>query len=578
MAAKAAIRRSPQASPAQDPFQAVLQGRLVAHLRREVPKPAAADTVKAKAGDGLSKGQRQILQRRLPPERLPEVAGVLLLAGFPAERLQALLADPQVQQQGLSLGELRQAWLEAQGSGARTPQGASQAKGEGFGLLTEEPLPPALAALLDLAAQSPEGVLPVPSSRRPEIAALLGEAGFSPKQVETLLTSPQVQERGLTAEMLQAAWLKSVQGHQTEPAKNSSPGAEPSVTSRADYQRLWERLRLPAEVFPDLRLALQQLGASPEALASLEEHATPQGIPVGQVWQVIKQCLMEGRAANKPMEPTAPPSGPEVEQWRQLLLQAGFSPEAVEGLLGLQPPASMAQLRERLAALAPSDSPPQGDKNPKPLYLPANLRLRSLSWESRPDPEPGLGEQKDGQETAAGRGELAAPQTLASENAAAFSTFLAPLGAPPPAAGSNTGGSPLTLSPEVRQAFWSQLEAGILANLRPGETRLNLSLDPPQLGHIELTLNLKGENLAVTAVITRPEAAHLAGAGLEQLVQALSQQGLILSQFQVRLPGGVGEPHLLVTQAGKIMEKKTPSSGDGGQLRRRGTGKVDRFA
>jgi hypothetical protein len=526
----------------------------------------------------MAEEQSRPLERRLPPERLPELAALLLLVGFPAERLQTLLADPQVQQQGLSLGELRQAWMEAR----RTSTDPAQAKSPVASPFPEEPLPPALTALLDLMEQSPDGVLTVPSPRRPEIAALLGEAGFSSKQVETLLTSPHVQERGLTADMLLGAWMKLGPGPQSRRTENSFGGAEGPLTSRADYQRVWDRLSLPVEALPDLRLALQQLGASPEALALLEEHATPQGLPLGQVWQVIKQCLVENQAADggsaKPADLNSPPSGPELEQWRQLLLRAGFSPEAVKALWGGQSPETVAQLRERLAAIAPSLSRPQGDNTPKPLYQPANLRLRSLSWESPPDQEQGLSEQKSGQEMQAGKSEFSHPHPQTSENPGTFSTLLTPPLATAIASGFKGGVGSLRLGPEARQVFWSQLQAGILENLQPGDTRLSISLSPPELGRVELTLGLKGEDLMVTALVNRPEVAHLASIGVEQLAQALSQHGIVLSQFQVRLPEGVGEANPLVAQAGKILEKKTQSSGGEDSGRRRGTGKVDRFA
>jgi hypothetical protein len=358
------------------------------------------------------------------------------------------------------------------------------------------------------------------------------------------------------------------------------------VTSRADYQRLWERLRLPAEALPDLRLALQQLGASPEALAGLEEHATPQGIPVGQVWRVVKQCLKEGQAASLPdsaapsekqVELSTPPSGEEVKQWRQLLLQTGFSPEVVDGLLGIQPPASEAELRARLAALAPSTPPPNTQEAPKPLYLPENLRLRSLWWENRTGPEAGFGEPEGGQTHASDTGKSWLPQNLAAGNQGSFPSFLTSLAAAPFATDTGVGGSASgPMSPEVRQAFWSQLEAGILGNLQPGESRLNLVLDPPHLGQIELVLNLKGGDLAVTALITRPEVAHLAGAGVEQLVQALSQHGLILSQFQVRVREGGPDPVSLLAAEQKMMGKKEQDSRNGEPARRK-AGRVDRF-
>jgi hypothetical protein len=97
------------------------------------------------------------------------------------------------------------------------------------------------------------------------------------------------------------------------------------------------------------------------------------------------------------------------------------------------------------------------------------------------------------------------------------------------------------------------------------------------LGQIELLLNLKGEDLAVTAMISRPDVAYLAGAGVEQLVQALSQHGLVLSQFHVQLqagpPGSLGFSALKGGTGGK----KEGVTVSGETFRRRRTEGVDRF-
>jgi len=524
---------------------------------------------------------------RLPPERFPEISAALLQAGFPPEGLQALLADPQVQEQGLSLADLRRAWQEALATASSTSPMAGAQPQQISKVLPGEPLPPALASLVDLIKQSPGGVLPVPASRQPEIAALLSEAGFSPAQAEALLGSPRVQEHGLTAHMIQAAWNRATQNFPEKGETASQPETMWQVTSRADYQRLWERLCLPTKALPDVRLALQQLGASPEALAGLEEQVTPQGIPIGQVWQIIKQCLKDGQAAitqdaatlsGRQAALSPPPSGQEVEQWRQLLLQTGFSPDVVDGLLGMQSPDSAGELRARLAALAPPTETPKTQEAPKPLYLPESLRLRSLWWENRTGSEAGLGERQENQTDLSHFGTSWSPPTLAAENQEAFASWLAPLAASSSAPGEVLGGSGLgPLSPEVRQAFWSQLEAGILGNLKPGESRLNLMLNPPYLGQIELRLNLKGDSLAITAMITRPEVAHLASAGVEQLVQALSQHSLMLSQFQVHVQEGWPHATNLLTAAQKTAGKKEQESGGGESTRRPRARGVDRF-
>lgn len=586
---KSAAFRSTPAFPAQDLFQAVLQGRLVMHLQRKdnlpaglqprggLPFPPRGGGRAAPTGDFTARrpdksGTRLAgpAERRLPPERLPEVAALLLQAGFPWERLQALFSDPKVQELGLSLKDLQQAWSDGLADESKTGQVL-----DGF--------PPSLAGLLCLVEQSPGGVLPVPPSRQPDLAALLGEAGFSLMQVESLLTSPQVQEQGLTVDALRKAWVRGVEGSPAEARQSPTPTDAGQVTAQAGYQRLWERLRLPLEAMPDLRLALQQLGANPDALASLEEHLTPQGLPVGQVWRVIKECLNQPQAdasTGVPVDSAASPSVEELAQWRQLLQQAGFRPEAVDALLGLQPPASASELKARLAALAPAAPPPESREDPKPVYLPEDLRLRSLWWRNQGRPEPDFGRPGDGRDRNPKTGDHFLPPDPGPDRPEAYSNLTASVPAASflPNAGAE-GRYFWPLTPEVRQAFWSQVEAGILGHLRPGESRLSLALDPPQLGQIELLINLKGEELAVTALISRPEVANLAGTGVEQLAQALSQHGLLLSQFRVQTPEslpGLLQPFSAGVSPGSKKEGLA-ANGDSPQ-RRRTAHRVDRFA
>jgi hypothetical protein len=596
MAAKPALLRPAQTFTAPDPFKAVLQGRLVSHLQRSAKSPPPAEMPRVKklpaaeprrGADPLAEsrisrrfrhsrgGQPGEQSRRLPPERLPEAAGLLLLAGVPPERVQELLSDPKVQEQGLSLADFRQVLAGLPGAEHHPTGGTNRAHGPGAAL--DKLMPPALSALLELIENSPDEVLPLPPSRQPEIAAHLRGAGLSPAAVEALLTSPRVLDQGLTATEVRAAWLKTVLGEDKAPPEGWQ------VSAPAHYQALGERLHLPLEALPDLRLALLHLGVSPEALAGLEESATPQGLPLGRVWQLLKAGLHQAQAApeaganpGRQVMLDAPPAAQEVEQWRQLLLQSGFSPEAVTVLLGSQTPASVAELRARLAGLAPSAAPPETQDAPKPLYLPEDLRLRSLWWENRSAPEPGFGEGERGPT----QGSAGQPWThnFTPESRGEFSAWLNALAAPTVAPGPGLGGGPLgPLSPEMRQAVWSQLEAGILGNLKPGESRFDLVLEPPHLGRVELTLNLKGEHLAVTAMLTRPEVAHLAGAGVEQLVQALAQQGLILSQFQVQVREGRPDNPGFPGQEARAMGRKEPASGDGEAARRRRTGRVDRF-
>ncbi len=605
MPAKPAGLRPFRALAPQDSFMAVLQGRLVTHLKRQSP---------AFPGSGQQETGTPLVFRRQQTSGRP--AGISpfgqigkgghkqvnsLKPSLSPEGFRVGLSEPHAWNQEFGLEGLPCAWPEAQKAESPVPVIGAKTR-PAFGDLSGETLPPALAGLLSLVEQSPGGVLPVPPSRQPEFVALLCDAGFSPQQAEVLVASPQVQEQGLTAEVLLTAWLKTARGIQAEPGGSPNPeslqalawGIQAAmggdllpesggqVTGLPAYRRLWERLSLPADALPDLRLALQQLGAAPEALAGLEEHATPQGIPIGQVWQVIKECLNQEKTdatSYNPAGPAAPPSTEEVAQWRQLLLQAGFAPEAVEGLLGLQPPASASELKARLAALAPASPPPEPLEDPKPLYLPEDLRLRFLWWKSRTGPEAGWGDQNGDQEQAVSYREFHTPQNPVSQQSGGFSS-------PPVSFAATLYGYDDAMIgdvaseysvPEVRQAFWSQIEAGILNNLKPGESRLNLLLNPPHLGQIELTFNLKGGELAVTAMVSRPEVAYLAGAGVEQLIQALSRHGLMLSQFSVQVREGLTGSLIPPSPAPRTNGRKQGLMEAGEPLRRRQTAGVDRF-
>jgi hypothetical protein len=134
----------------------------------------------------------------------------------------------------------------------------------------------------------------------------------------------------------------------------------------------------------------------------------------------------------------------------------------------------------------------------------------------------------------------------------------------------------LPLTPETRESLWGQLQAGIISNLNPGESQVSLSLNPPELGQIQLTLRLSGQELAVTAVATRPEVAELASQGVQHLLQALAQQGLVLANFQVLLHDQAPAPATPVFAGTKEnnegnSEKKYPSPS------RRPSQEVDRF-
>jgi flagellar hook-length control protein FliK len=127
----------------------------------------------------------------------------------------------------------------------------------------------------------------------------------------------------------------------------------------------------------------------------------------------------------------------------------------------------------------------------------------------------------------------------------------------------------------MRESLWSQVQSGVLTNLGQGESQVTLNLNPPELGQIQLTLHLSGQELAVTALATRPEVAEVANLGVQQLLQALAQQGLVLTQFQVRLQD---QPERLLTPAlAGVREKGSETGGNPSASSRRRVREVDRF-
>jgi len=475
---------------------------------------------------------------------------------------------------------------------------------------TSRPLPVLLKKLIAFLETLPDKTLNIPPEKAQGLAAFLLSAGLPQEEVERLLFSPTSQEKGLNASDLLAAWQRT-QGlvapqasakvaEPTAPEATPPPEVEEILADR-NYQRLWKRLTLPASELPIVRLALARLGASPQDLAQLEEETAGRSIPLSRIWQVLQNIqepaavpttgqngqISQGEALPHPdILGERPVTGEELEEWRQVLLKAGLKPEVVEKLLGRTSPATQEILKDTLLALAPPEKPPASLAEPKPLYLPESLRLRPFPWQSQ-----GKGDQSKGggglwgEQRGAESGKaasLAASLTSGSSEEAIgvslFPTELQSLSQQVVGTGASLASTPPTmpfLAPEVRESLWSQLQSGIISNLQPGETQVNLSLNPPELGQIQLTLTLTGQELAVTAVASRPDVAELATLGVQQLLQTLAQQGVVLTQFQVRLqdlPVSQSTPVF----AGTRDKGSEPGPKDSGLPRRR-SGEVDRF-
>jgi hypothetical protein len=442
-------------------------------------------------------------------------------------------------------------------------------------------MPPVLKGLIEFLQQQPGQALKVPPDRVQDVQAFLLKAGISQEQVENLLNSPSFQEQGLTAQNVQAAWQNDVQnslqqtladsGGQVKGASAQDSGQLTSLkdlTSQPDYQQLWQNLILPAKALGDLRVQLQQMGVPPDSLNNLNEQNYPQGISLTEVWQLLQQApkspLATSAAATDPTKGnTAPPSpllisgANDVEKWRQLLVQAGMDPELAQTLVSGPAPANREELRTTLVQMAPPSNSPQDLEIPKPLYLPENVRVRQVPWLQQGNLGQGQGSANGnlGQNlgSASKLPEVNLPGTQDLNNFLALLTGGAPensnTGLTPGATGATGQSVNALLTPEAREALWAQVQSGVLGNLKPGENQITLTLNPPDMGKLHLTLNLKGENVEVTAITTHPAVAEAATAGVQQLALALNQQGLVLTQCQFHLQDEApGQPQLAFNQ------------------------------
>lgn len=547
-----------RARAAPDHFQAHLQGRLASRLNggkdgsqaeagRRFGTPRGKAGTSARSGEACSKRQA-------------ELAACLTQLGVPPAQAKTWLAA--------ATKAVNEAGAEDQTSSST--------------------LAPRLEALVKTMEASPGQALKVPASRLPEVASLLREAGIPGDQVERLLSSPGVQEKGLTVQAVRAAWIRSNLG----PPPAAATGDSAMVTSHPAYQRLWGRLAVPAEAVQDLELALKDLGVPQADLSGLEEQARQGPIPLSQIWKLLGQGQGEAppASAGNAGQVAAAPADPNA--WLKLLVQAGLPPQVAQTLLGQGASGGNGGLRERLLTLAPPAASPAAASEPKPLYLPQDLRLQlvqSPQGEGAANRRFPGGQGKTGSQDAAlaqKRDDLLGMEAACAQGPDPKQGFVSalaqagqwPSGAGAAAAQGTATAAPPYLTPEVKEGLWAQLQAGVVDNLRAGENRVSLQLSPPELGEVQLTLNLKGEFVQVVAVTARPEVAQIATAQVQQLVQALNQQGLILSQFQVQIQEAPGRQTVVAASGQRDSGRRETESGDGGKtMSRRRSGQLDFF-
>ncbi len=476
-------------------------------------------------------------------------------------------------------------------------------------------LPQSLRDFLAFLQSLPGGSLKIPQEKVPAVSSFLVNAGLPQAEVNRLLSPSSSGESSLTAADLLAAWQQShgqgqgmaggsgpasVQATAAAPAAATPAQNSQDIRQTPDYRALWEHLTLPDSLVPTMRLALANLGATPEALAQLDQEAQGHGVPLTRVWgilqnvqngQTVNSAGAQGGAASAQAavigQQTA--SGAEMQDWRQMLLQAGVPAEVADQLTGHTSPETEEQLKNNLLSMAPPEQGPPVIDNPKPLYLPGNLRMRPFFWQSLTGSEQpqeqtqaqlnGDGteakEQNSAQDFAALATAATPAQTLAMP---AFAAQLEGLTQAMPQPGSSTGNASSVwgpFSPDIQEPLWAQLQSGVVSNLSQGENQVTISLNPPDMGQIQLSLQLNGQDLAVTAVATRPEVAAMANQGMPQLAEALAQQGLVLTQFQVHVQGQPGSQVAQV--AAGTRQKGSEPEGKLSTSSRRRAGEVNRF-
>jgi hypothetical protein len=491
---------------------------------------------------------------KVSQDQIQELKDYLQQAGLPAAQVDRLLNSDNFQTKGLTAQDVQAAWQEVcQNSSqqALTAQISQATTAQLAKATINLDMPPTLKALTDFINQQPGQALKVPPDRLPQVQDFLLKAGIPPEQVENLLNSPQVQEQGLTAANVQSAWQKGIQNSLKQALADSGSqlNSVQNLTNQSDYQSLWQNLTLPPQALGDLRLELQKLGVPAESLTGLNQQNFPNGISLTQVWEFIQQSAKSSAAATANGAAKASnvldstpllEGGKDLEKWRQLLTQAGMDPELAQTLTSGLTPTNRGELRATLVQMAPS-SASQEQEVPKPLYLPTSLRVRQVPLLQQNDAGQGQGSgngnlgQNLGLPPQAQTANLAGTANL--NNFMAFLNNNGVLQADQAGATGATGEMVPTsansyLTPEVREALWAQVQSGVLGNLRPGENQITLTLDPPDLGKLDLTLNLKGTMVEVTAITSHSAVADAATAGVQQLAQALNQQGLILTQFQ----------------------------------------------
>jgi len=146
-------------------------------------------------------------------------------------------------------------------------------------------------------------------------------------------------------------------------------------------------------------------------------------------------------------------------------------------------------------------------------------------------------------ESVAQQSATAAPDAAPAKGAAETTTLPGAEGlgaASPPAAGPRTGAPaaapapPPPPAPDFAEANHARIITGIRGQLLPNGGTMQIRLDPPELGAIQVRIEIRDGVVTAAFETTSDHATKLLGHSLDQLRTALEQQGVNVDKLQVR--------------------------------------------
>jgi hypothetical protein len=107
---------------------------------------------------------------------------------------------------------------------------------------------------------------------------------------------------------------------------------------------------------------------------------------------------------------------------------------------------------------------------------------------------------------------------------------------------------------EGKNPLYKQIGQGLVWSLQRGEDKIQLTLDPPQLGTIFLELHRKGQTVEAQVWTDNPGTKGLLDSQQGQLQRALEQEGFRLDRFEVAV-----QPDLKSFQEGRWAQGRQPA-------------------